>query len=61
MRFKVRDRVVHIDYPNTRGTVVATRPSRGIVLVLWDQPQPMSVFGQVVATSQHIPSALRVA
>jgi len=61
MRFKVRDRVVHIDYPNIQGTVVATRPSRGIVLVVWDIPQTLNVFGRTVWTSQHIPSALRAA
>ena len=59
MRFKIRDRVVHKDYPSIKGTVVDRRPSLGFLLVAWDsRPDPQGGPPLYLPPSRHIDSAL---
>jgi len=59
----VGDRVVHVDYPNIKGTITYKMSRYGggtqQFSVLWDNPRP-SLFGGQVRTSRHIWSALKL-
>ena len=59
--FSLNDRVIHKDYPGTKGRVVAM--SGPVVIVLWDESwTPANVSNSVdlpARTSRHIPWALQ--
>lgn len=58
--FRVKDRVIHNDYPDTKGTIVALYGS--VVVVLWDETKAPGNANNSVdlpqRTSRHIPYAL---
>ena len=60
MTFRVKDRVVHKDYPGTQGSIVALYGP--VVVVLWDEKRtPRNVNNSAdlpQRTSRHIPGAL---
>ena len=59
---RVKDRVIHKHYPNTRGSIVALYGP--VVVVLWDEkrvPENSNNSANLPQrTSRHIPDALRV-
>jgi hypothetical protein len=60
MIFRVKDRVIHKDYPGTLGSIVALYGP--VVVVLWDEKQLPGNIGNSAdlpqRTSRHIPRAL---
>tara|TARA_R110002072_G_scaffold81835_1_gene187035 strand:- start:66 stop:257 length:192 start_codon:yes stop_codon:yes gene_type:complete len=62
MEFRVHDRVEHIHYPGTSGSVVALYGP--VVVVLWDErKKPHNVNNSPnlpQRTSRHIPEALEL-
>ncbi len=59
---RIGDIVFHVDYPGQKGRVVGHSheyDSIKTVMVLWSSPQPHNIFGRLVNSSRHIPSALR--
>ena len=62
MKFRIGDKVTHVEFPAIQGRVVAAHsPLTGVpfILVRWNDPVGGDGGGMGLTTSRHIPSALR--